>query len=183
MKKRKKFEYSLIHLRNRRLAIKRKLVDLIKLNGTNNSVFFTFTFAEKKYCVREVVKLFQKFRKDFIDYKKSGYVYVIEEHEKGGYHLHGVFFDVPKVEINDIEKKWGGWVWLSRIKNINKVASYIGKYITKGKKVWSANKWYCSVGLKRSQALELAYSVFGFDKVINISRKEKKDVDRLNLAW
>lgn len=88
------------------------------------------------------------------------YILIPEQHKDGAWHLHGLFSHIPSefLEINkngyldfpQYSKKFG-YCSLSKIKDKNKCASYITKYVSKdlGDKIEKNHKcYYASRGLK-----------------------------------
>ncbi len=103
-------------------------------------IFLTFTFKENITDIKRANYIFTKF-KQRIDYeitKKKGsflkYAGVIEFQKRGAVHYHIIFFNMPFIEkiYDKIEKIWGkGYIFVKSVKDLNTIASYICKYMTK----------------------------------------------------
>lgn len=95
------------------------------------------------------------------------YLIVVEKHKDGAWHIHGLLHNVPQEEIqpspvNAKYKTWTpysdkfGFASMDRIKNRNKLANYITKYVSKdvGNTGKGRNSYYCSKRLKRAETIE-----------------------------
>lgn len=110
-------------------------------NKTFMPTFLSLTFAENITDIKKANYIFTKF-KQRIDYeitKKKGsflkYAGVIEFQKRGAVHYHIIFFNMPFIEkiYDKIERIWGkGFIIIKAVKDINTVASYVCKYMTKG---------------------------------------------------
>jgi len=135
------------------------MADIVRLNSNENTVFFTLTFATKVYDSKVATSIFRKFKQNFLPWKKSGYLYVFEEHEKGGLHIHGFMFDSLPVHENYLTDKWGGWCKCSRLLSVEKSVKYIVSYIKPTK--LHRRVFYCSKNLKMYDCVEDAKNIFG----------------------
>ena len=144
----------------------------------NFEYFATFTLDKDKYNRYNLSKFIKDLGQFIRDYRKKynsniQYLLIPEMHKDGAWHMHGLlmgikeehlisFDDVPGVPgklknkgyYNFVlyEKKFG-FNSLGKIKDTDKVANYITKYITKdfGKDIELNHKsYYCSRGLKKS---------------------------------
>jgi len=124
-------------------------------------VFLTLTFAENITDIKEANRIFSKF-KQRLDYeitktKRSylKYVGIIEFQKRGAIHYHVLIFNLPYLEniYDKIEAIWGkGFIIVKPIKNIKTVASYVCKYMTKGKadeRLCGQKSYFSSNGLKK----------------------------------
>lgn len=162
---------------------RRVVRDLILCNDFD--FFCTFTFNPDKVdrfdyesCRKKLVKFFNNFKNRYApDFK---YLVIPEEHEKGGYHFHGVLSGMPDGEIIVPEtvfykdkftyelvmkpnvKKYRSWPRYensfgffncSPIQNHDACAFYITKYITKDlcKMPVGRSVYFCSHGLRRPE--------------------------------
>lgn len=110
------------------------------------SYFATLTFKDEeirtdiKKCKKQLRYFLNKYAAKRIE--KSGrsdfkYLFVPERHEKGGFHFHGLITEVSEDEL--IEKKdgymWKAWKYgisdLSEVRDMERISTYITKYITK----------------------------------------------------
>lgn len=97
---------------------------------------------------------------------KIDYLLIPEKHQDGAWHIHGLIRGLPDDEIEPNEfgyLDWQayrdkfGWCSLGRIKDKNKIASYIVKYISKDlsdSRELEKKLYYCSRGLKKAQIIK-----------------------------
>lgn len=136
----------------------------------NFKYFFTLTISPDSVINRmDSSEVFRKMRERFKNLKKFDksfkYLFILEEHEKGGFHLHGFCSDndmlnlepYKKGLLNSIYFNRIGFNSFSKIRDVQKTASYATKYITK-KCVRSENgtSYCCSRNLKKSEKIELS---------------------------
>ncbi len=128
--------------------------------------FCTLTLDPKKYD-RTDLKQYNKDLNYFIKNYNKKYkldikrLLIPEQHKDGSWHMHGFLMGLPLKHLkynsngyldwNAYKEKFG-YISIDKIKDSEKVASYITKYITKNlgdcvKKV-NAKMYYCSLGLK-----------------------------------
>lgn len=128
-------------------------------------IFFTLTFDKRRHynydkCYNSTLNWFKNVSRHF-DFK---YLFVFEEHKKGGLHVHGV------CNYNDyllIEKNNNGYLSINRwlfgfsscdsILDKRKVAKYISKYITKDCYVYNRKCFFHSRNLKKPIITENLY--------------------------
>jgi len=98
-------------------------------------IFFTLTSADQETDLRESnkkIKAFIRRLNDYLGYNLK-YIVVPERHKSGAFHYHGVFFNVPYVNVvffrHNIWKY--GYVDLKIPRKIKSVARYLTKYFTK----------------------------------------------------
>lgn len=133
----------------------------------------TFTIDAQKYD-RYNLDTFKKEFKEFLhnynrrcpDESKVRYLLVPEQHKDGAWHLHGFIKGIKSEDIytnkhgyltwKQYEKKFG-YISMDIIKDMDRAASYILKYMTKdpGKNVSELNKhmYYASNGLQKAVEL------------------------------
>lgn len=134
--------------------------------------FITLTIDKNKYD-RYNLKAYYKDLGQFIrNYNrihktKVDYVLIPEQHEDGAWHMHGLFNGIldKHLEVNkngylewkQYTKKFG-YMSLDFVKDREKVASYITKYVTKDLaksiKELNAHMYYCSKGLEVAQEIK-----------------------------
>lgn len=128
----------------------------------NFEYFFTSTVSSKnadrfslQECQDKITKLCKKIKRSNNEFK---YIFITEEHKKGGFHFHGFIKGIPK---NDIYVNSNGYLSshyfdtigfnsFDKIRDYNKACNYITKYISK-KCIKNENNqiYFCSRGLKR----------------------------------
>lgn len=135
--------------------------------------FCTFTINKEKYDrynLKAYYKDFSKFINNYNYRRKDGgkftYVLVPELHEDGAWHMHGLIKGIIKDEM--YINKYGYMTWskyeenfgfisMGYIKNIDKTANYIMKYITKDqeKNVTELGNhlYYCSNKLNTAETI------------------------------
>jgi hypothetical protein len=113
---------------------------IIDCNFDGRTKFMTLTFRENKQDVSEANTDFKKFikRLNYRLYKskiqKLKYLAVWERQKRGAVHYHIVFFDLPFIKVNDLEKIWGhGFVKLNKVDvdSRDNIGRYISKYFCK----------------------------------------------------
>lgn len=162
---------------NARFSSRNRLVELIKANP-DFCYFFTGTFDPKKWNSKNFQEIYKPLRR-FLQNKGIKYILVAELHQSGAIHFHGVFNDTvePFLENFDLSKKLPkrirdgilkenrklfnfpsyakrfGWVSIEKIRNLDAVACYVSKYITKSfedeKNRISYRRFFASKNLSR----------------------------------
>jgi hypothetical protein len=126
------------------------------------------TIDPKKYDRKDLKKYYLDFSQWLRNYQKKydikiDYLFIPEQHKDGAWHLHGLIKGLPKehLKINDNGyydwypyKVKFGFISLDFIRDREKTASYITKYISKNLsdciKEYNAKMYYCSKGLQTS---------------------------------
>lgn len=162
---------------NARFSSRNRLVELIKANP-DFCYFFTGTFDPKKWNSKNLQEIYKPLRR-FLQNKGIKYILVAELHQSGAIHFHGVFNETvePFLENFDLSKKLPkrirdgilkenrklfdfpsyakrfGWVSIEKIRNLDAVACYVSKYITKSfedeKNRISYRRFFASKNLSR----------------------------------
>lgn len=162
---------------NARFSSRNRLVELIKANP-DFCFFFTGTFDPKKWNSKNFQEIYKPLRR-FLQNKGIKYILVAELHQSGAIHFHGVFNETvePYLENFDLSKKLPkrirdgilkedrklfnfpsyakrfGWVSIEKIRNLDAVACYVSKYITKSfedeKNRISYRRFFASKNLSR----------------------------------
>lgn len=162
---------------NARFSSRNRLVELIKANP-DFCYFFTGTFDPKKWNSKNFQEIYKPLRR-FLQNKGIKYILVAELHQSGAIHFHGVFNETvePYLENFDLSKKLPkrildgilkedrnlfnfpsyakrfGWVSIEKIRNLDAVACYVSKYITKSfedeKNRISYRRFFASKNLSR----------------------------------
>ena len=162
---------------NARFSSRNRLVELIKANP-DFCYFFTGTFDPKKWNSKNFQEIYKPLRR-FLQNKGIKYILVAELHQSGAIHFHGVFNETvePFLENFDLSKKLPkrirdgilnedrklfnfpsyakrfGWVSIEKIRNLDAVACYVSKYITKSfedeKNRISYRRFFASKNLSR----------------------------------
>ncbi len=166
-----------------RVSINRTIQNIYDYTLNNNwDWFVTLTFAEKKVNRNDYSEVMKKtcnwcknMRNRYAPNMK--YLFLAEKHEKGGYHVHGLFADCGNIQFEDsgrvaigkkaylrteknehyptiynIENWKNGWSTATRVQNSVRCASYITKYITKNlcKEIPGKRRFYPSNNLEKS---------------------------------
>lgn len=102
------------------------------------SKFFTMTFAENvqdlKYANGEFKKFIKRLNYQVMGEKKLvlKYTAVVEFQKRGAIHYHIVFYNMPFVKADRLQKIWGhGCIKINAIDKVDNVGAYITKYMTK----------------------------------------------------
>lgn len=122
-------------------------------------IFLNLTFAENITDIKKANYTFTKF-KQRLDYEITGekksflkYAGVVEFQKRGAVHYHVILFNMPFMEniYDKMRKIWGkGFIIIKAIKDLNTVASYICKYMTKSKvdeRLLGQKSYFTSKGL------------------------------------
>jgi len=107
----------------------------VKRHGNFKPVFFTLTTASQVSMFKEsnrFIKAFIRRYNNYLGYKIK-YVIVPELHKSGAIHYHGVFFNMPYVDVRFFRYQlWKqGYVDLQLPRKIKNVGAYLSKYMTK----------------------------------------------------
>lgn len=149
--------------------------------------FITLTLDKNNYDRYNLKKYIQDLGQFIRDYRKKyksdiQYILIPEQHRDGAWHLHGLIKGIEKSHlvnfdniVNAPKKLKGkeyynfelygnkfGFCSLGKIKDINKISSYITKYINKdlGRNIEMGNKsYYCSRGLKKAETIKKGHLV------------------------
>ena len=170
----KKTEKEIVNIKSKSRTIK-SIYDITKSNEWE--YFTTFTFDKKKvdrYNYEEITNKFSKWlrnQKSRVN-KNMYYIVVAELHKDGAYHFHGLFSNVenwkikkatnPRTgellkykekQIYSINQYKLGISEISKVKDTDKVANYITKYITKELITQTENKrrYWASKNLKKPE--------------------------------
>lgn len=147
--------------------------------------FLTFTLSDKYVDRYNYDDCSAKIRKWLNNQKRASpelkYVIVPEQHKDGAWHFHGLLADCPGIKLNDSghtidgEKIYNvnnyryGFTTATKVKDVERVAIYISKYITKSllDMTKGRQRYYVSQNLPKPY-IEKIY--------INEKEKEAKDV-------
>jgi len=129
-------------------------------HGKYKAVFFTLTDRDQQTNIKEAnksIKALMRRLKQTTGYSIK-YIIVPERHKSGAIHYHGVFFNLPFIDIKFFkESLWKkGYVDLQLPKKIRSVAKYLSKYLTKDTfSSLPANEkaYFCSRGIFRPISL------------------------------
>lgn len=154
---------------NKARSLRRSMQSIYEIARTNNFDYFaTFTFSQSyRYDYDTCKKKFVKWLKNFKARKCSGieWLCVPEQHKDGAWHFHAMFqgdlsaylvagvhvgrYIIPSYSfgINEVES----------IRDSNRCASYITKYITKELALCLKNRrrYFYSAGLKKPESKEI----------------------------
>lgn len=142
--------------------------DLALSNDFN--YFGTMTFDKElvdRFNISDICDLlkvtFKAYKRKYNDFK---YLYILEKHKNGAYHLHGLFSGLGDLYINQygyfnssfFQQKLGKVNSFSTIKHKGRTANYITKYITKDCiRSPTRQLYFCSKGLERSKVFKCVY--------------------------
>jgi len=116
-----------------------KVYQIVEANkgrhGNYRDIFFTLTTKDQIKDYKESNKKIKGFIKRLSVYTKSKVKYVIvpEKHKSGAIHYHGIFFNLPFINIRVFRYElWThGSVDLQIPRKIRNTSAYIAKYLTK----------------------------------------------------
>jgi len=158
-------------LENNISRAKTKVKELVLCNEWN--YFCTFTISKEKYNRYDFKTYYEKFSKFIGNYNRSclpdekvKYIFVPEMHKDGAWHIHGFIKGIRKKDIyinghgylgwTQYEEKFG-FISFSDIRDIDKSANYILKYITKDTtkniSALGMHIYYASKGLETAEII------------------------------
>lgn len=169
---------SLNYEENRKKTLQRARANLKRIINSNIGMygvkpkFLTLTFKENIQDLNiahyEFKKFIQRVNYEIFKSKKSflKYTAVVEFQKRGAIHYHVIFYNLPYITSNMIEKIWNnGFVKINAIDNVKNVGSYVTKYMQK------------SLNDKRLEGRKCYFNSKGLYKPIEIT--EKKQVEEL----
>lgn len=134
--------------------------------------FVTLTIDPVKYDRYDLKKYYKDLSKFFNNYSsnhksKIKYILIPEMHKDGAWHMHGLIKGILDKHLTknqngyldwkQYSKKFG-YISLDKIKDKEKVSSYITKYITKDLsntvQELNAHMYYCSKGLNKAKEIK-----------------------------
>lgn len=175
---------------------KDKIQDLVMCNDFE--YFVTLTFNPERvdsYNVTEVKDVIKTWLKNGVRYRNFKYVAIPEYHKSGRIHMHAVMSGDLKLKesghyvgnkvvynITDWSEKYGFCTAIKLDGNINRVAYYVTKYITKGNDKIFGRFYWSSRNLERSPKLQFKDTdfskVFQYEyKIENTYRSIKYEAD------
>lgn len=152
-------------LKNNIIRARTTVQDLILCNDFQ--YFCTFTVSPEKYDRYDLKTIYKAFAKFIQNYNrlcdtKVSYIIIPEHHKNGAWHFHGVMSGIRQKDLTINQNgyldwtsysKRFGYMSLSPIRSLEKVSSYIQKYITKDLSntvtQLGGHTFYASKGLKR----------------------------------
>ena len=174
---------------------KNNIKEIIALNLTIHSAFITLTYADNitdhEYSSYEFNKFIKRYQYQQPDLK---YLSVLEYQQRGAIHYHLIVFNY---QDHDITKLWPHG--FSYVKHIDynheplRVASYMGKYLSKQSIEFNKKIYTASRNLKRIKKEKVPISMIpiletkanaivgtGFHKIYVFPKKEIKSLDNIN---
>lgn len=134
--------------------------------------FVTLTIDPSKYDRYNLKKYYKDLSKFLNNYgtnhkSKIKYILIPEMHKDGAWHMHGLITGILDKHLKENENGYLDWVQyskkfgylsLDRVRDKEKVSSYITKYITKDLsntiQELNAHLYYCSKGLKVAEEIK-----------------------------
>lgn len=161
-----------------RSSVGRTKRNIVYLTRSNNwDWFVTFTLSPDKVnrydyseCTKKVRKFLNNLRRSVPD---MVYIMVPELHKDGAWHFHGLMNNVDSLKFTDsgikddhgdivynMDKYNLGWSYCSKVRESDKAANYIMKYITKDLCEESKNRqrYWPSKNIKRAKVYEAMLS-------------------------
>lgn len=133
-----------------------RIYHLVEANVSDEHkpVFFTLTQSDQEKDLKtsnKKIKAVMRRLKAYLGYKPL-YIIVPERHKTGAIHYHGVFFNLPYVDVRTFRYEiWReGYVDLQLPRKIKSVARYLAKYLTKDtldNLPINEKSYFCSRGL------------------------------------
>lgn len=133
---------------------------IIDCNFDDNTKFMTLTFKENIQDVKYTNVEFKKFIKRLNYYlynekkQKLKYLAVWEKQKRGAIHYHIIFFELPFINIDELQRIWGnGFVKINKIDVDSKDnrGRYVSKYFSKDidEKDYKQKAFFKSLNLKK----------------------------------
>lgn len=157
-------------VRRARQAVFRLVEANVREHGDYRPIFFTLTFKENIENLRKANRFFKEFIRKLnrIVPSRIRYVIVPEFQDRGAIHYHGVFFNLPFIDIKKFEKLWGhGFIDIQVSRRIRSTGAYLAKYLTKeyfDERLYGEKAFFCSRGLIRPIHI---YEDSEIDRILN----------------
>ena len=161
--------------KNREVSLMRARRDLRRIVNANidqwgddvTCKFVTLTFKDNVKDVDLANYEFKKFIQR-LNYEVYGgkcnelkYTVVPEFQKRGAVHYHVIFYNLPFIKADVIEKVWGnGFIKINKIDNIDNVGAYVCKYMVKDfddERLRGRKCYFNSRGLKKPKEIYLDY--------------------------
>lgn len=172
-----------------------KMMDLIRTNAAYDwkfkgrsctNKFLTLTFRENVQDLEWANDQFKKFIQR-LNYHVTGekkavikYVVVVEFQKRGAVHYHTLFFNLPYVPHDELEKVWGhGWVSINAIDHVDDLGAYLGKYMIKTMEGTENDKDQKDKKRRRDKGKKRYWASRGLIKPEVIPIKSEKELDSL----
>jgi len=123
------------------------------------NTFLTLTFAKNIKDLKMANRDFSKFimRLNFYLGYRTKYLAVPEFQKRGAVHYHIVFFNLPFIEIKEMNKLWGkGFFKIEESKKINSLGAYVSKYLSKNtfdSRLFGQKAFFTSRNLSRPELI------------------------------
>lgn len=96
--------------------------------------FLTLTYAQnmqdQSQGYIDLKNFLKRLRYHYPDFNK--YLWCVERQKRGAIHFHIVFFDVPKIEAEELSLLWGkGFIKINQCDGVNNLGAYMTKYMGK----------------------------------------------------
>lgn len=173
-----------------------KMMDLIRVNAAHDwrdhegkpckNKFLTLTFKDNVQDLEWANDQFKKFIQR-LNYHVTGekkavikYVVVVEFQKRGAVHYHTLFFNLPYVPHDELEKVWGhGWVSINAIDHVDDLGAYLGKYMIKTMEGTENDKDQKDKKRRRDKGKKRYWASRGLIKPEVIPIKSEKELDSL----
>lgn len=156
-------------------------IDIVNYNFTTKDILITLTY-EREEDPEEMKYNFDKFIKK-IKYRFGNsikYCYVKYKQERGVYHYH-IVADINYIDKDVLEKIWvHGRSQISKIKNVNAIATYMGNHINRET---IDNKLYKSKIFQTSRTCEKPQWVYGEDAEIILYTMSREYKEKFNKKY
>jgi len=117
---------------------RQKIYQLVHCNhyahGHHPAIFLTLTFKKNITDLKQANYEYKLFIERLVTRanKKLKWLAIIEFQKRGAVHYHVVFFNLPKIPYNEIQKIWGhGMTRVEKGTSIRNLSAYIAKYLSK----------------------------------------------------
>lgn len=139
-------------------------------HGRYRPIFATYTFKDNITDLSRANSYYKQYATKLRYHigKNPEYVVVPEQQQRGAWHFHTVFFNLPKIDPKLNDALWGQGdyaVKLEYVRGIRNVAAYLAKYLSED---FLANRPLNSKFYRSSAGLIRPYDVFHHDIIDNL---------------
>jgi len=150
--------------------MKSRIRRLINANLSDDSIFFTLTYAENMIEEGQARKDWKNFiaRLNYHYPETKKYLFVIEKQKRGAYHFHCVLFDAGFIPYDALVKIWGkGYIQIGSIENTANLGAYMSAEM---------GKEYQKQGIKGKRYGSSSGLIDYSKRIFNTDQRHKEDL-------
>lgn len=126
-----KYVRNVKRLKDYKAKIELDITDIIRWNHVTRSTFALFTPRDITQTPEQRIRAFKKTARKY--FPENPYIFVVEEFQKGGFHIHAIIFNVKRLSENALAETNDGLVFLKELTSPLNTAKYLAKYVTKSR--------------------------------------------------